>query len=123
VGGNPISRIDPMGLNPTMCLLTPANAAACARVIKLCITATKTIAAAIMAGMIVETVDCEKDNSCGSGNPPIADTPSPPPPPDKKHCEALRQSILNTCYGLAGRKRMACFEAANTSYRQCMGYE
>ena len=41
----------------------------------------------------------------------------------KKNCQALKDSILNTCYGLTGRKRMACFEAANTSYRQCMGYE
>lgn len=43
--------------------------------------------------------------------------------PEKKNCEALRQSILKTCFGLTGRKRMACFEAANTAYRQCMGYE
>jgi len=42
---------------------------------------------------------------------------------DEKNCMALKQSILNTCYGLKGRKRMACFEAANTAYRQCMGYE
>lgn len=42
---------------------------------------------------------------------------------EKKRCGALRQSILNTCYGLKGRKRMACFEAENTSYTQCMGYE
>ena len=41
----------------------------------------------------------------------------------KKNCQALKDSILNTCYGLTGRKRMACFEAANTAYRQCMGYE
>ena len=41
----------------------------------------------------------------------------------KKNCQALKDSILNTCYGLTGRKRIACFEAANTAYRQCMGYE
>ncbi|WP_369977410.1 DUF6531 domain-containing protein [Xanthomonas bundabergensis] len=41
----------------------------------------------------------------------------------RKNCQALKDSILNTCYGLSPRKRMACYEAANTSYRQCMGYE
>jgi uncharacterized protein RhaS with RHS repeats len=41
----------------------------------------------------------------------------------QKRCQALKDSILNTCYGLKGRKRMACFEAANTSFRQCMGGE
>lgn len=41
----------------------------------------------------------------------------------QKRCQALKDSILNTCYGLKGRKRMACFEAANTSFRQCMGWE
>lgn len=45
------------------------------------------------------------------------------PEPSKKNCEALKQSILNTCYGLTGRKRIRCFEAANTAFRQCMGYE
>ena len=41
----------------------------------------------------------------------------------RKRCQALKDSVLNTCYGLKGRKRMACFEAANTSFRQCMGWE
>jgi len=41
----------------------------------------------------------------------------------EEHCQALKDSILNTCAGLTGRKKFACFEAANTSYRQCMGYE
>lgn len=41
----------------------------------------------------------------------------------KKNCQALKDSILNTCFGLTDTKRMACFEAANTAYRQCMGYE
>ena len=41
----------------------------------------------------------------------------------RKRCQALKDSILNTCYGRKGRKRMACFEAANTSFRQCMGWE
>lgn len=41
----------------------------------------------------------------------------------QRHCQALKDSILNTCAGLTGRKKFKCFEAANTSYRQCMGYE
>jgi hypothetical protein len=38
----------------------------------------------------------------------------------RRGCEALRQSILNTCAGLTGRKQLACFAAAEESYRQCM---
>ena len=41
----------------------------------------------------------------------------------KKDCQALKDSILNTCAGLTGRAKFRCFEAANTAYRQCMGYE
>lgn len=38
----------------------------------------------------------------------------------RRGCEALRDSILNTCAGLTGRKQLACFAAAEESYRQCM---
>jgi uncharacterized protein RhaS with RHS repeats len=41
----------------------------------------------------------------------------------RKTCQALKDSILKTCYGLPPRKRMKCFEAANTSFRHCMGWE
>jgi RHS repeat-associated protein len=41
----------------------------------------------------------------------------------RRHCQALKDSILETCYGLSPRNRMKCFEAANKSFRQCMGYE
>lgn len=41
----------------------------------------------------------------------------------KKNCQALKDSILNTCYGLGPRARMRCFEAANTAFQQCMGHE
>lgn len=41
----------------------------------------------------------------------------------EKNCQALKDSILSTCASLTGRKKFKCFEAANTSYRQCMGYE
>lgn len=68
--------------------------------------------------MTGDTGECDGD-SCPTDEPKEDDSP----PPDKKNCDALKQSILNTCYGLTGRKRMACFEAANTAWRQCMGYE
>lgn len=45
------------------------------------------------------------------------------PSAQHEHCDALRKSILATCSSLKGRKRFRCFEAANTAYRQCMGYE
>src|SRR6187401_1386247 len=41
----------------------------------------------------------------------------------RRHCQDLKDSILKTCYGLSPRKRMKCYEAANTSFRQCMGWE
>jgi RHS repeat-associated protein len=41
-------------------------------------------------------------------------------PSREKNCEALRQSILNTCASLSGRKKSRCVAAANESYRQCM---
>ena len=41
----------------------------------------------------------------------------------EKNCQALKDSILETCYGLSPRKRMSCYEAANTTFRQCMGWE
>jgi RHS repeat-associated protein len=41
----------------------------------------------------------------------------------EEHCQALKNSILNTCAGLTGKKKFACFAAANTAFRQCMGYE
>jgi uncharacterized protein RhaS with RHS repeats len=36
------------------------------------------------------------------------------------NCQALKQSILNTCAGLTGRKQFACFQAASDAYLQCM---
>ena len=41
-------------------------------------------------------------------------------PSAEKNCEALRQSILNTCASLSGAKKARCVAAANESYRQCM---
>jgi len=43
--------------------------------------------------------------------------------PQEDHCQALKQSILNTCRGLKGKAQIRCFAAANTAYRQCMGFE
>jgi RHS repeat-associated protein len=41
----------------------------------------------------------------------------------RKNCQALKNSILNTCAGLTGRKRFACFAAADKTFRQCMSQE
>jgi len=38
----------------------------------------------------------------------------------RKNCQALRDSILNTCASLSGEKRRACIAAAEISYQQCM---
>jgi RHS repeat-associated protein len=109
VGGGPLYWADPEGLVGQICVLNPAGCAQAAdKVIRLCVTAIKAIAAALTAGKAVEIIDCE---DCSSDE-------------DKeKGCRSLKDSIMNTCYGLTGRKRIACFEAANIAYRQCMGYE
>jgi len=38
----------------------------------------------------------------------------------KKNCHALKDSILSTCAGLTGRKKFACFQAAQDAFDQCM---
>ncbi|HHH43907.1 MAG TPA: RHS repeat-associated core domain-containing protein, partial [Gammaproteobacteria bacterium] len=38
----------------------------------------------------------------------------------RKNCQALKDSILATCAGLTGRKKFACFQAAQDSFDQCM---
>ncbi|GAA6154139.1 hypothetical protein NBRC116587_35610 [Pseudoteredinibacter isoporae] len=43
--------------------------------------------------------------------------------PNKKDCQALKNSILKTCSGLKGRKKFSCWAAASKAYRQCMGLE
>ena len=45
------------------------------------------------------------------------------PDPNKKDCQALKNSILKTCAGLSTRKQFNCWAAANIAYRQCMSYE
>ncbi len=37
-----------------------------------------------------------------------------------RHCQALKDSVLATCASLTGRKKFACFAAAQASYDQCM---
>jgi uncharacterized protein RhaS with RHS repeats len=46
--------------------------------------------------------------------------PESPEDKKKKNCQALKDSILATCASLSGRKKFACFQAAQDSYQQCM---
>lgn len=128
VENNPIINIDPKGLQseallPSCAFGGPYNPVCDVAVI---VTACKWML--VVGGAIVMTQDT---GDCDDGNCPDEssrdetkdEAKDETPPPDRKNCEALKQSILNTCYGLVGRKRMACFEAANTAYRQCMGFE
>ncbi|MDO8344562.1 MAG: RHS repeat-associated core domain-containing protein [Cellvibrio sp.] len=44
-------------------------------------------------------------------------------PLDKERaCLAAKKSVLNTCAGLTGAKMMRCYNAAENTYRSCMGY-
>jgi len=98
VRGNPVSFVDPDGMNVT-CTDTSCE------------------------GVCHSILECAADylHVCGAiVHKKIIDTT---PEPKEEHCQALKDQILNTCAGLTGRKKFACFEAANTSYRQCMGYE
>ena len=52
-------------------------------------------------------------------SPPGA-TPDPVVGDKEKNCQALKDSILKTCVSLTGRKKFACFAAAQISYEQCM---
>jgi RHS repeat-associated protein len=38
----------------------------------------------------------------------------------RKACQALKDSILNTCASLCGRQKFDCFAAAQESFNQCM---
>ena len=53
-------------------------------------------------------------------NDETADKPTVADPSREKNCQALKDSILETCIGLTGRKKFACFAAAESSYQQCM---
>ena len=119
VNGNPVMYTDPTGENPVAgCAVGSfAGPPGCA--------AGATAGLGVMALMAIlsmsgDTPDDEVEKETQDlGQCKMEDEDAK----RKKNCEALRQSILNTCFGLTGRKRMACFEAANTSYRQCMGQE
>jgi RHS repeat-associated protein len=78
VGGNPLRFVDPTG-QVAQCALIPGCVPA---VIRLCYTAYKAIAFAIAAGYIVETYDCEENNSCKKDD--TSSPPAPPPPLPKK---------------------------------------
>lgn len=102
-GANPVMLIDPEGTNPAAAARGGyaiggiANAGLNAWLLR--------ATGATLGGLIYEACHDSEDEKL------------------RKRCQALKDSILNTCAGLQGRARMRCFEAANTSYRQCMGWE
>jgi len=106
VGAGPVYWADPRGLVGQICVLNPAGCAqATDKVIRLCVTAIKAIAAALTAGKAVEIIDCE---DCSSDE-------------DKeKGCRAIRDSILATCVGLSGKAWNKCLFVAADAYNQCM---
>lgn len=133
VGGNPISRVDPDGqffFLPIVAALAESGAGAWAGAGALGVGGAawwglqhppKPSAGNSSSDSPFANSGADSGNSSSSSDSGSNSCSSPPP--DKKHCEALRQSILNTCYGLTGNKRKRCFIAADISYNQCMGYE
>ncbi len=59
------------------------------------------------------------DDGYGQDKPKSCDNPKP----DKKNCQAVKDSMLNTCASLTGMTQFRCWAAANKTYRKCMGYE
>jgi uncharacterized protein RhaS with RHS repeats len=56
----------------------------------------------------------------GAGAGYLMCKPDSPEDKKKRNCQALKDSILATCASLSGRKKFACFAAAQDSYQQCM---
>ena len=114
-GSNPLSFTDSKGLSAAIALpalpALPSLAPAVDAAVALCMANPLTCAAGVGVGIgtlinpivqpaIANVVDaCTKD----------------------KNCEALRDSILDTCASLRGKKQRACFAAAESAYRQCLG--
>jgi RHS repeat-associated protein len=148
VGSNPISRLDPFGLaevprnDPQSSLLGPPvavpgltnpaipppqeapgespSSGGLGAIAGFCGSNPFAGLACVVAGCLIPNSTAD---SC-------SDEPNPPPGTcpqassgREENCMALKRSILNTCEGLAGRKRMACYAAANATYRQCMESE
>lgn len=46
--------------------------------------------------------------------------PEPPEDPNHEKCLKLKNSVLATCASLTGKKKVACFAAAQATYDACM---
>ena len=114
VGASPLMRTDPEGLQTPALCLNPANLAACAAAGE--ITAAEAIcraaraaAAAAVAGLILPAAVGAVRDMCSSSR-------------DKeKNCRVLYDTIIRSCASITDpRKWQKCWEAAKSTYEQCM---
>jgi uncharacterized protein RhaS with RHS repeats len=120
---NPARLVDPDGLNPAAVCLIPGVSAACgaaaAKAVAALAGGAKAVAAgAAIAGVLSVPSDSQETDSCS-----LAANPTDEAEDQRKRCQSLKDSILETCARLSGRKKFACFQAADTTFRQCMGWE
>jgi hypothetical protein len=83
----------------------------CARFPRACGIAIGTIGC-VITGMCNENADDNSQQQC----PGDAEK-------KRKGCQAVKDSILETCASLTGRKKFDCFQAAHDTYEQCMGQD
>ncbi len=105
---NPVRYIDPTGEIP---LILPAIPPALAALGK----AAAFVGSAGLAGLALSEIFDGDDDATDDAS----DDPEQCEDDQDDNCEALYQSILQTCAGLTGRKRFRCFEAARIARDQC----
>jgi len=119
VQGNPLIYTDLTGLVPNpaeaACVLGPNPVCGVGVAVDLITYLGSAAAVGWTAHKAKQKLDNASANSCSADDDKEKEK--------ERSCQALKNSILNTCYGLEPRKRMACYEAANTTFRQCMGWE
>jgi len=125
VGGNPISYIDPTGLNPAMALPLGAAAGGAAEGGALASNPAGWVAAAGLGGYAVGTWANNATGGALSGwladqGIKVKNWCEASNEDREKHCQTLKNSVLATCASLTGRKKFACFAAAQATYEACM---
>ena len=141
VDQNPINKIDPNGLNPAVIRaiqILVNGARLCVRTPAACMPFAQPVPSAPQRAEDINGRDplaselppywpnqyAESDDDVlpfpNTNHKPWWDDEDKCEEDKDKGCEALRQSILNTCASLTGMKKMRCFQEANALYLQCL---